>query len=107
MPLDSQSQSELRRAQKNVQQLDAQGRALKADRGGGRTALDEAQAQLLRFTEADSSGNLQLDFPEFYAIQPAKVREAFSTAQIREWFDSADADNSGEVRTQRRAKEWR
>ena len=30
-------------------------------------------------------------------MMPQKLRERFSTEQVREWFDSADTDNSGQV----------
>ena len=41
------------------------------------------------------AGNQQLDFEEFYAMQPRKIRDEYTTEQIREWFEAADLDGNG------------
>ena len=37
----------------------------------------------------------QLDFEEFYAMQPVRLRDEHSAAEIRTWFDAADSDGDG------------
>ena len=51
--------------------------------------------QATRFAEFDQDGNQQLDFEEFLAMQPRKIRETHSAAEIRTWFESADLDGDG------------
>jgi Ca2+-binding EF-hand superfamily protein len=48
-----------------------------------------------RFAECDADGDQQLDFDEFQAMLPHRVRELHRTSEIRQWFDAADTDNSG------------
>ena len=48
-----------------------------------------------RYAEHDVNADLQLDFEEFLAIIPARVREAHSSSDIRTLFDRVDADESG------------
>ena len=38
---------------------------------------------------------MMLDWEEFYAMQPRKLREQFSAKEIRAWFDAADSDGNG------------
>ena len=45
----------------------------------------------LRFIEYDADGAQPLDFEEFYAAMPARIREQRDVATIRAWFDAADA----------------
>ena len=45
-----------------------------------------------RFAEFDLDGNQKLDFEEFLAMQPKLVRESHSSAEIKKWFDGADAN---------------
>ena len=49
------------------------------------------------FAEADGDGNQLLDFDEFLALQPTDVRDKFSVAAIRAWFDAADPAGSGSL----------
>ena len=51
----------------------------------------------MRFAEQDEDGNERLDFEEFLAMQPRRVREMHSAEDIRRWFDLADTDGSGEL----------
>ena len=60
-----------------------------------RLVLGNTQSHVLRFAEHDTDGNQELDFDEFYAMQPKHLLETFSTEQIRGWFDEADRDGSG------------
>ena len=59
--------------------------------------LQDTHDQARRFADVDADGNQQLDFDEFYALMPEKVRSDIGTGLIREWFDAADADHSGEL----------
>ena len=43
------------------------------------------------------AGNQQLDFEEFYAMQPRKIRDEYTTEDIREWFVAADLDGNGTI----------
>ena len=43
----------------------------------------------LRYAEYDFDGAQPLDWEEFYAAQPHRIREMHSTEVIRTWFDSA------------------
>ena len=55
--------------------------------------LDTKEAAM-RFSEFDTNGDQELDFEEFYAMQPQRLREQFSVEEIRKWFDAADADHN-------------
>ena len=55
------------------------------------------QRDALRFAEADKDMNLELEWDEFYRMQPLKVRHEHKPAEIREWFEEADADGDGTV----------
>lgn len=44
------------------------------------------------FTHA---GNQKLDFEEFLAMQPLRVRQQFAAEEIRRWFDAADGNGDG------------
>ena len=48
-----------------------------------RLVLGNTQSHVLRFAEHDTDGNQELDFDEFYAMQPKHLLETFSTEQIR------------------------
>jgi len=47
------------------------------------------------FAAFDRDGNQSLEFEEFVAMQPTRVRETSSIQEIRSWFDAADEDKSG------------
>jgi Ca2+-binding EF-hand superfamily protein len=64
-------------------------------KGGARSVINDAKVDMTRFAEYDTDGNQQLDFDEFYKMQPAKIRSEFTTAEIRNWFDAADLDGNG------------
>ena len=59
--------------------------------------LNDAQNFARRFADADEDGDQLLDFDEFSAMMPDKLRSMFTTEEIRGWFDAADADNSGKL----------
>ena len=48
-----------------------------------------------RFAEYDLDGSMSLDFEEFLAMQPARIRETYSADEIRSWFNAADTDGNG------------
>lgn len=89
--LDASDALELHRVHKTMGSV----KRLSRERSEGKQVLDEAQNQLLRFAEADADGNMSLDFDEFYACLPPKLRETFDTSTIRTWFNEADLDASG------------
>ena len=37
----------------------------------------------------------QLDFEEFVAVQPSRIRETHSEKEMRSWFDMADENGNG------------
>ena len=41
------------------------------------------------------AGNQKLDFEEFLAMQPRRVREAYSSDSIEKWFQAADTNGDG------------
>ena len=59
--------------------------------------LNDTQIQARRYAEADSDGDQLLDFDEFLAMQPARLRKKFAIDQFRAWFDTADLDHSGKL----------
>ena len=40
---------------------------------------------------------MELDWEEFYSMQPKKIRDTHEAAAIRQWFDAADTDKSGSL----------
>lgn len=60
--------------------------------------IQEAQRSALRFAEADTDGDLKLNFEEFLRMQPTLVRDRHTDEQIHNWFVMADfVDGNGEV----------
>ena len=57
----------------------------------------EVQRDAMRFAQADVNDDMQLDWDEFYQMQPLAVRKKHSVAEIRRWFEEADGDRSGTV----------
>lgn len=51
----------------------------------------------MMFSEYDMDGNAGLDFEEFLAMQPRRMREMYAPTEIRALFTAADADNDGHV----------
>lgn len=49
------------------------------------------------FFEADVDGNEQLDFEEFMNAIPAELKKSMAIEQIRDLFESTDADGSGSI----------
>ena len=49
----------------------------------------------MRFAEFDKDHDQRLDFKEFCAFQPAKIRAKVSENELRKWFDAADTDGNG------------
>ena len=59
-------------------------------------AIEEATADaMMRFADMDTNGDMTLDFEEFLAMQTKTVRAQYSDEEIREWFNTADMDDSG------------
>jgi len=67
--------------------------------GGERAGrfAQKAKRDALRFAEADKDGDNALDWDEFLAMQPARIREQYRDEDIRQWFTSADVDSNGSV----------
>ena len=49
------------------------------------------------WAEYDLDGNQELEFDEFYAMQPSRIREKFGMDAIRKWFDVADSNGNGKL----------
>ena len=49
------------------------------------------------FVNADLNGDKELSFEEFVTIVPASVRAGHTETTLRELFQSADTDRSGEI----------
>ena len=49
------------------------------------------------FFEADVDGNTRLSFEEFASVVPPEHRPFMTDAMLRELFDSADSDGSGDI----------
>lgn len=47
------------------------------------------------FAGEDRDGNVKLDFEEFVAMQPLRIREANTVEEMRQWFELADDDGNG------------
>ena len=60
-------------------------------------ALNDMQTHARRFADADCSSDQLIDFDEFVGMLPERLKEQFSDAQVRAWFDAADRDGSGEI----------
>ena len=58
-------------------------------------ALNNIKDASRRFAEFDVNGDGLLDFEEFYAMLPHRLREAYTSNQIHGWFDDADTDGDG------------
>ena len=69
----------------------------RADKRDAKGALDSVKSSATRFAEADIDGDGKLDFEEFYAMLPHRVRDAHAPEEIRDWFDFADEDRSGSL----------
>ena len=61
------------------------------------TVRNEVNLDAKRFAEYDLDGNQSLDFEEFLAMMPTRVREENSSEDIKKWFTLADTDGSGEI----------
>ena len=53
----------------------------------------------MAFSEEDRDGNQQLDFEEFLALMPSRIREQHTAAEIRAIFDAADPNGDGFLST--------
>ena len=64
-----------------------------------RDVKQQMAASLRRFGENAevSDGQLLLDFEEFYAMQPGRIRDKHTASEIRSWFDAADVSNDGRL----------
>ena len=40
---------------------------------------------------------MKLDFEEFVAMQPMRIRELHTRDTLREWYEAADEDHSGKL----------
>lgn len=58
-------------------------------RGKAILLTNEVRDEAARFAQFDLDGNVELDFEEFYSMQPVTLRQTRSTQEIREWFDLA------------------
>ena len=67
-------------------------------RHAAKTRIDltkDMRRNAARFSEYDADGNQSLDWEEFYAMQPRRIRQEHSAAEIRKWFDAADSNGDG------------
>ena len=46
--------------------------------------------------DGDAECNTRLDFEEFFAMQPRRVRELHKPEDIKRWYEAADLDNDGD-----------
>ena len=60
-----------------------------------RQQLAEFVQDASSFSEHDLDANQKLDFEEFLAMQPRKLREQFTPKEIRVWFNAADENRDG------------
>ena len=58
---------------------------------------DMLKATSQAFIDADANGDQALSFDEFCNVVPEKVRARATTESIKEIFDAADTDGSGEI----------
>ena len=49
---------------------------------------DARRRRGVRYRHYDFDGDVDLDWEEFYSIQPRKIREQHSAASIRKWFNA-------------------
>ena len=56
-----------------------------------RAITRDTRVRARRFAESDADGDCALDFEEFYAMAPVELRERHAPAEVRGWFDAADA----------------
>ena len=59
------------------------------------TVRNEVNLDAKRFAEYDLDGNQSLDFEEFLAMMPMRMRSTHSAEQIRQWFNLADTSGDG------------
>ena len=60
-------------------------------------AVEMAREAGLAFLDADVNGDQRLSWEEFYNVVPDDMKRVNSKEQIRDLFDSADADKSGQI----------
>ena len=68
-----------------------------ADRS--RQTTDSAKLDAYRFAEFDADGDKKLDFEEFLAFLPKRIRDVYTPRDIRAWFDAADTNGDGTLST--------
>ena len=61
------------------------------------TVLDMTREAAMAFLEADADGDAMLDYEEFRMAVPERMRGQTSEAALRELFNTADADGSGQI----------
>jgi Ca2+-binding EF-hand superfamily protein len=61
------------------------------------SVLDMTREAAMAFLEADADGDALLDYEEFRMAVPERMRGQTSEAALRELFNSADADGSGQI----------
>ena len=49
----------------------------------------------MRFAEYDQDGDQKLDFEEFYAMQPQRLKDRYTVDEVRVMFNKADANSDG------------
>jgi hypothetical protein len=58
-------------------------------------ALCDVAVGASMFAGVDRDGNQKLDFEEFVAMQPQRIRVTHSDEQMKEWFEAADENGDG------------
>lgn len=61
------------------------------------TIRNEVNLDAKRFAEYDADGNQALDFEEFLAMMPDRVRSNHSSEEIQQWFKMADTSGDGTI----------
>jgi Ca2+-binding EF-hand superfamily protein len=56
-----------------------------------------ASISRIAFDPSARAGEMKLDFEEFVAMQPMRVRELHTRDTLREWYEAADEDHSGKL----------
>ncbi len=97
MVRNAESDDEKERQAKYEQKLREQERERRRKAERRRNLSNMAHKDSMRFAEHDVDGNQELDFEEFLAMMPVKVRRTHTQAELRTWFRAADENGDGSI----------